>query len=102
MLGRGLETPSRSLPKSMGKPLDLPLIVLLVSDYIRELIDTKQWPGLKKAWRVLKIIRASCGSNPFAPNRELGASENFCKSCRLVMRVKSRDNLQALGTSRQL
>jgi hypothetical protein len=62
--------------------------VLLALDYIREPIDAKQWPGLKKAWRVLKIIRASCGSNPFALNRELETSENFWKSCKLVMRVK--------------
>jgi hypothetical protein len=66
--------------KSMGSPL----VVLLVLDYIREPIDAKQWAGLKKAWRVLKISCAGCVSTPFALNRELETSENFWKSCRRV------------------
>jgi hypothetical protein len=54
-----------------------PLVVLLVLDYIRKPIDARQWAGLKKAWRVLKISRAGRVSTPFALNRELETSENF-------------------------
>lgn len=82
---RRLEAPIEGYGKALGSAFGCASSLGLYSRADRCQAD--DWL-LKRAWRVLKGIRAGCFSTPFALNREPETSENFWKSCRLVLSVK--------------